>query len=315
MVLSSRLPELFLERLASIIPSESQASVIATFAALEPVCVRINTLKSGVPPVVNHFVNCGFSTTALLFTPEAFILDSVDGRVLHDDPLIAQGFIYRQAPSSLLPAVVLGTRFGESVLDACAAPGSKTTQIAALMQGQGEILAVESVKGRFYKLRSVCDLLGAKNVRIKLSDARRLRFDVPIFDKVLVDAPCSSEGRFKVQAPKSFAYWSERKIKEMSHKQKGILLNCARGLKKGGRLVYSTCTFAPEENEEVIDWFLRKTGGNFRLEAVELPGVSRYPVLTSWKSREYQNDLSLCLRVLPDAVFSAFFIASLKREG
>jgi 16S rRNA C967 or C1407 C5-methylase (RsmB/RsmF family) len=101
----------------------------------------------------------------------------------------------------------------------------------------------------------------------------------------------------------------------MSHKQKGILLNAARALKPDGRLVYSTCTFAPEENEEVVDWFLKKSNGDFHLEAIDVPGVKRYPVLRAWRNREYVNDLSACLRVLPDGIFSGFFIACFKRES
>ena len=90
-----------------------------------------------------------------------------------------------------------------------------------------------------------------------------------------MDAPCSCEGRFIINEPKSFAYWSVRKIKEMSHKQKGLLLNASRLLRPGGILVYATCTFAPEENEEVVDWFLRKTDGRFEL----------VPITNRWESK------------------------------
>ena len=315
MASSISLPELFLTRLASIVPAESLASVTASFAVSDPLCVRVNTLKTDVPGIQSEWEGQGFTLKSLPFTQDAFILEGGQRQGFSDQPWVRQGVVYPQAASSLIPAVILDPHPGEMVLDACAAPGSKTSQIAAMMMGQGEVVAVESVKGRFYKLRSVCELLGATNVRTKLIDARRLRFDQPTFERVLVDAPCSSEGRFKTFLPKSVAYWSERKIKEMSHKQKGILLNAARALKVGGRLVYSTCTFAPEENEEVVDWFLRKTDGAFRLEPVDVPGVKRYAPLKAWKNREYERDLASCLRVLPDGVFSAFFIACFSRDN
>ncbi|NTV29124.1 MAG: RsmB/NOP family class I SAM-dependent RNA methyltransferase [Candidatus Omnitrophica bacterium] len=315
MLLSSGLPDSFRERLAAIIPPEDLPSVSASFEIPDVSCARVNTLKSDLKTVCDGLRSHGFSLQPVPLVPEAFVLSGGDRNSLSDDSLFKDGLAYQQAPSSLLPAVLLGPKPGERVLDACAAPGSKTSQMAAMMQGQGEIVAVESVKGRFYKLRAVCELLGARNVSIKLADVRRLRFEGQSFDKVLVDAPCSSEGRFKVAIPKSFAYWSERKIKEMSHKQKGILLNAARGLKPGGVLVYSTCTFAPEENEEVVDWFLRKTDGAFRLEQVDLPGVRRYTALLGWRNTVYKHDLAPCVRILPGEGFGGFFIACFKREG
>ena len=113
-------------------------------------------------------------------------------------------------------------------------------------------------------------------------DGRRFRVKEQLFDRILVDAPCSSEGRFKYDNPKSYAYWNLRKIKEMAHKQKGLLLNASRLLKPGGVLVYSTCTFAQEENEEVVDWFAKKS-----------------------QSMQFQS----MQRIYPDGRMEGFFIA------
>jgi 16S rRNA C967 or C1407 C5-methylase (RsmB/RsmF family) len=142
----------------------------------------------------------------------------------------------------------------------------------------GSIVAIEAVRDRFFKLRAVLALQGAANVRSYCMDGRRFQARDGLFDKVLVDAPCSAEGRFNRFTPKSFGYWSSRKIKEMAKKQKGLLLNASRCVRSGGILVYATCTFAPEENEAVIDWFLRKSNGSFQLESFDMPGVPRYPV-------------------------------------
>jgi 16S rRNA (cytosine1407-C5)-methyltransferase len=137
---------------------------------------------------------------------------------------------------------------------------------------------------------------------------RRLREEAP-FDRILVDAPCSCEGRFIIHEPKSFAYWSLRKIKEMSHKQKGLLLNASRLLAPDGVLVYATCTFAPEENEEVVDWFLRKTDGRFELTPMQIEGVKTYPCLTQWHKRSYDLRIRNAVRILPDERMEGFFIA------
>ena len=177
------------------------------------------------------------------------------------------------------------------------------------MKNTGEITALEVVKGRFFKLKSVCTLTGAQNVKCLLTDARRYRAGEFLFDKILADVPCSSEGRFNTNDKDSFGYWSPRKIKEMNHKQKGILLNAGRCLKPGGTLVYSTCTFSPEENETAVDWFLKKGKGEFTLEAFTLPDGPRYETLTSFDKRQYKHDLSACWRILPGQDFTGFFIA------
>jgi 16S rRNA (cytosine1407-C5)-methyltransferase len=134
-----------------------------------------------------------------------------------------------------------------------------------------------------------------------------------LFDKILVDAPCSSEGRFDINAPKTFAYWSPRKIKEMRTKHKGLLWRGCQLLKPGGTLVYSTCTFAPEENEEVVDWVLRKSDGTLRPEPVGIPGLPVYPALREWKKRKYGPSIDACVRIKPDRLWDAFFIAKLRK--
>jgi len=145
-------------------------------------------------------------------------------------------------------------------------------------------------------------------------DARRFRPRNSFFDKILVDAPCSSEGRFQSGNPKTLAYWSSRKIKEMMRKQRGLLLAASRLLKPGGILVYSTCTFAPEENEGVVHWLLKKTKGTLRTESIDIPGVASYPVVTQWNKKEFNGEITKCFRVLPNVHMEGFFIAKFKKE-
>jgi 16S rRNA (cytosine1407-C5)-methyltransferase len=130
-----------------------------------------------------------------------------------------------------------------------------------------------------------------------------------------VDAPCSSEGRFKVDDPDTVAYWSLRKVKEMSYKQKGILLSASRLVAPGGVLVYATCTFSPEENEEVVDWFLRKSEGLFDVEDAGVEGVPRLPCLTQWGKGVYHEDVMKCLRVKPDQTYIGFFVAKFRKKA
>lgn len=302
------LPALFIERLERIIPEEYFKYVLLTFASQGPVTVRINTLKMSRENVIAELKAKGISFEALSWSSDALILTGLASEECRDLDLIKQDALYRQSLSSMLPVLVLDPQPEDKALDFCAAPGSKTTQMAALMQNQGEIVAVEAIRPRFYKLKAVCELLGAKNVSCKLTDARRFRSS-ELFDKVLVDAPCSSESRFKADDPKSVGYWSTRKIKEMVHKQRGLLLSASRFLKPGGTLVYSTCTFAPEENEGVVDWVLRKSDGELELAAAAIEGIKSYPAVQQWEGKAYSPGIEKVMRVLPDGIMEGFFIA------
>lgn len=270
--------------------------------------VRVNTLKTNKATIIRLLNERAIPFQEVSWDPSALVLETAQGL----DDVIKEGRLYIQGLSSMVPALVLDPRPGERVLDLCAAPGSKTTQMAALMENTGEITAVESVKDRFYKLRSVVALLGAENVRLKFSDGRKFR-DRELFDRVLVDAPCSSEGRFTTQDKKSFAFWSPRKIKEMAHKQRGLLLNASRLLRPGGTLVYSTCTFAPEENEGAVDWLLKKTDENLSVEPVNLPGVAVYPTLIGWEKKTFNPQVRHCCRILPTPAAEGFFVAKFSR--
>jgi 16S rRNA (cytosine1407-C5)-methyltransferase len=147
-----------------------------------------------------------------------------------------------------------------------------------------------------------------------LADATRLSrtFEPETFDKVLLDAPCSGEGLMTLNDMKLFDSWSVTHIRRLSELQKKILHESWQTLKPGGTLVYSTCTMAPEEDEAVIDYFLRKHE-DARLEPVDAPLDNRIPALQSWNDKAFANDLSPCLRLVPGKLTEAFFVAKLKK--
>lgn len=224
-----------------------------------------------------------------------------------------RGWIYPVSPSSLLAVVVLAPRLGEEILDLAAAPGGKTAAIAARMQNSGRIAAVEVVRARFHRLRANLARCGVTNTRLYLSDGRGIGRKVPErFDRVLLDAPCSSEARIRLDEPRSYAHWKPRKIKEASRKQAALLRSAYRALKPGGVLVYCTCSFAPEENEQVVGRLLNSEPGA-SLDVLKLPGVPCCEGLMRWRGREFDDRMRLAVRVLPDDLWDGFFVCRIRK--
>lgn len=168
------------------------------------------------------------------------------------------GLFYSQEPSAMSAVPLLEVQPGERVLDLCAAPGGKTTQIAQAMKGEGLLVANEYVFDRAKILLQNIERLGVKNSVVLHSDSNDLKEQFPsYFDKILVDAPCSGEGMFKKEAA-AIAEWSLENVSRCAHRQAEILDNAAAMLRVGGKMVYSTCTFAEEEDDRQIDAFLQR---------------------------------------------------------
>ena len=130
---------------------------------------------------------------------------------------------------------------------------------------------------------------------------------------MLVDAPCSCEANFLVDDPRSFSYWSKRKVKECQRKQKRLLFSGLKCLKPGGLLVYSTCTFSPQENEEVINWLLNRFKDEISLEQVKLSITNVKDGLTSWEDKTFSQSLKLTKRILPTKIMEGFYIAKIRK--
>jgi 16S rRNA (cytosine967-C5)-methyltransferase len=255
-------------------------------------------LRSGDPPIVTH---------GDLAIPEALVLEGQFD--VHGSALWREGAFLAQSRAAMLVARVLSPGPGERVLDLCAAPGGKSTHLAALMQGQGEVLAVERNPARAGALARTAQRLGAGNVRIEVADAARARPEGAVFDRVLVDPPCSGLGTLQARADLRWRVTPET-IAEMAHTQAAILAAGAQALRPGGVLVYSTCTISPSENEFPIAAFL-DSHPDFALDdlAAELPGFALAPAAGS----ETRPGLVLTLPYRDRT--AGFFIARLRRRG
>ena len=265
----------------------------------------------------------GFKMQEVSWCPGSYILENKTKRELIDLPMYAEGKIYMQSLASMVPPLMLDPHPGEMVLDLTAAPGSKTSQMAAMMNEQGTLIANDNSKIRFFKLKHNMELLGVVdetkpewNFTLRQEDGCDLCGDfLDTFDKILVDAPCSAEARFLMDDPKTFSYWSEKKVKEMAMKQRKLLFSAWYALKPGGTLVYSTCTFSPEENEVQISRLLNRFPGEAQIEDIShtLAGLKHLPGLTSWKERTFHPEITKALRIFPTQQVEGFFVAKIKK--
>ena len=309
------LPDAFLQRLQQIVPETARGAILASFSQPKAVTFRINTLRGSLASTLAALAEAGFRPSPLPWTRYAFTLPLAQKRALTESRLFSEGRIYIQNPSSLLAGEILAPQPGEEILDLCAAPGGKTSHMAMLMGNQGTIAAVEPVKARFFRLRANLERLGVTIARCYRRDGRSVGRKTPQrFDRVLVDAPCSSEARFTTGDPSSFAYWSPAKIRECAHKQKRLLLAGASALKPGGRLLYCTCSFAPEENEAVVNHLLQKNE-RMRIIPIEPPatGIDIQTGLAEWGGKRFHPALRHCLRILPDHRFDGFFLCLMEK--
>jgi 16S rRNA (cytosine1407-C5)-methyltransferase len=281
--------------------------------------LRVNTLRATVEETVAELTAEGFPLEPAGWLPEAFVarLDSAQRRRLTASAAVRQGRVYIQDLASATAPMLLGPRPGESVLDLAAAPGGKTIQMAAMMENCGTLSAVESVRSRFFKLRSNLAVYGATMVRAYLTDGRSVGRKTPErFDRVLLDAPCSGEARFDQRNPQTWRYWCLKKIKETARKQKGLIRSALKALKPGGLLLYCTCSFAPEENERIVHDLLVEKGDALQVRPVELPLPNTQAGLAEWEGRAFDAQLTMATRILPTAEMDGLFLCLLcKKES
>lgn len=246
-----QLPEAFLARMRSQLGEESFAAYLRAMEAPSRRALRVNTLKTDAGAFAAE-ADFSLSPTGLL--PESFFFP--EDVAIGKHPLHAAGCCYVQEPAAQVPVLLSGAQPGMVALDLCAAPGGKTTQLAALLQNTGLLVANEPVRARAETLVGNLERLGVTNALVTcmrpdaLADALGACFDL-----VLVDAPCSGEGMFR-KDDIAIREWSPEHVFACAARQEQILLSAAQLLKPGGRLVYATCTFSPEENEGVINSFL-----------------------------------------------------------
>jgi 16S rRNA C967 or C1407 C5-methylase (RsmB/RsmF family)/NOL1/NOP2/fmu family ribosome biogenesis protein len=291
----------------------TEADLLEASLALAPqVGLRANTLK--LSPSEFQALS-PWPMSKVPWCPAGFVLDAGEATAvvrpgLH--PFHAAGLYYLQDPSAMAVAEVLAPRTGERILDLAAAPGGKSTHLASLYGDGGLLVANDVHGGRARELSRNLERWGTRRTVVTNSSALELAERWPErFDAVLLDAPCSGEGMFR-KTPDALDQWSESLVAECAARQGALLPLAARLVRPGGRLVYSTCTLGPAENEQVVAAFLAGDP-RWSLEEPDLPGVDRGR--PDWVHGPRGGELAGAVRLWPHrSVGEGHFIALLRRE-
>jgi tRNA (cytosine49-C5)-methyltransferase len=270
--------------------------------------IRINTIMGIVNDVKKSIESKGWVLTPIPWCKEGFWISHPDRRDVGNLFEHHIGQIYVQEAASMIPPLVLDPKPGDIVLDMCAAPGSKTTQMAMMMKNKGLLVANDYKGQRLQSLGINLQRSGLTNSIITLMSGKRFHgFE---FDKILVDAPCSGTGTIR-KSLKTVQIWNAGMISKLARQQKELIASAFENLKSGGEMVYSTCSVEPEENEGVVDYLLNKFD-NAKVVPVKLPGLKLSKPVMEFKKDKYNSQVKHCLRIWPqDNDTEGFFVAKI----
>lgn len=308
------LPEKFRERLATFTDEKTRLGILESMCHRHPSTFRANTLKTTADELQKKLSALGIETERVSWYSDAFILTNVPQKVLTETDLYKEGYFYVQSLSSMIPSLVLDPQPNERILDLTAAPGSKTTQIASLMQNTGEIVANDKSRIRMYRLEANIKTQGVTNVKTVYMPGEMMWKKYPeYFDKTLVDVPCSMEGRFWTEDPKTYQDWTPGKVRMLSEMQKWLLRSAISATIPGGTIVYSTCTLSPEENEGVIDWILKKEKDSIEIEAITIKGLATTSGVSKSGNKIFDKKIEKTVRIFPTETMEGFYVAKIKK--
>ena len=268
---------------------------------------RVNTLKSKNDEIETILQEKKIEYETVAWSKEAFILKNVSERDIRNWEIYQEGKIYLQSLSSMLPPIVLQPKEGEDILDMAAAPGGKTTQIAAITKNKANLTACEMNRIRVERLQYNLEKQGA-NAYVMLQDSRKIS-DFFSFDQILLDAPCSGSGTIQLhgqsdkQDNKLEKNFTIKLIQKSVEIQTALLKKAINLLKPGKEMVYSTCSILADENEEVLQKILKQAKAE--IVPIKFEGMNQLPLLPT----KIEGTLCVC----PDELYEGFFIAKIRK--
>lgn len=272
---------------------------------------RVNTLKITVEALTKRMTDAGWKLTPIPWCKEGFWIE-------YDDKLPALGntiehglgYIYIQEAASMIPPIVLSPKEESIILDCCASPGSKTTELATIMKNTGLIIANDVTGNRLASLGANLQRMGIFSAIITQQRAEYIKGK---FQNILLDAPCSGTGNIR-NSLNTLKTWNPDTIRRMSGLQRKLLLTMFENLESGGTMTYSTCSIDPEEDEAVIDFLVRRKPEAI-IEEIEFKG-KRSPAIEEFEGFKYSPEIKKCLRIWPqDNNTEGFFAAKIRKRG
>lgn len=276
--------------------------IIEGYQTKRKTTLRINTIKSNIEEIKKELEKEKIEYEIVKWSKEALIIKNADEKTIQEMEIYKNGKIYLQSLSSMLPPIILKPKEGTDILDMAAAPGGKTTQIAALTNNKAHITACEKNKIRAERLKYNVDKQGATCVFIMPKDSRFID-DFFSFDQILLDAPCSGSGTLDYNDANVEKYFTEQLIERSSKTQKTLLSKAIKLLKPGHEMVYSTCSILDCENEDVVSSVIKH--GNIEIVPINFEGMEKLPILPT--------KISGTLCVKPTELYEGFFVAKIKR--
>lgn len=294
------IPQFLQDKLNAQYGEELTNKILEGYTKKRKVTLRVNTLKSNVNEIKEILNNNSIKYKMVNWSKEALIIENVREDEITKLDIYKEGKIYLQSLSSMLPPIILEPKENTDILDMTAAPGGKTTQIAAMVNNKARITACEMNNIRAEKLRYNIEKQGATSAYIMVTDSRKID-DFFSFDQILLDAPCSGSGTLDATNAKTEKIFTPKLIEKSVKAQITLLTKALKILKPGKELVYSTCSILKEENEEIIKQVLKKS--NAKIKPIKNTDLQELPQLPT----SIEGTLCVC----PTEEYEGFFVAKM----
>ena len=301
--MENKVPDFLYNMLIEQYGEEVSNKIIDGFGQNRKLTLRINKLKTTVENVKKVLTDLNIKFSEVSWSEDALIIEGTTKQEILELEIYINGEIYLQSLSSMIPALILNPQANENILDMAAAPGGKTTQMSAISNNLALITACEKNKIRAERLKYNIQKQGANRVNVLVEDSRKLDNNFS-FDKILLDAPCSGSGTINIFDEKLNKYFTKELVDRSIKTQKELLQKAIKVLKKGGEMVYSTCSILKQENEENIEKFLKNN--QLEIVPIDIELLKDIPLLPS----KIEGVITVC----PNELYEGFFVAKLRKK-
>lgn len=300
--MDNNIPEFLQKLLEKQYDEEIVKDILSGYNIQRKVTIRVNTIKTGIDTIKNKLKQASIEFKTVTWYKDALILNNVTEKDIRTLEMYEKGEIYLQSLSSMLPPIILEPKENMDILDMCAAPGGKTTQLAALSENKAHITACEMNHIRLERLKYNIEKQGASCIYVMQKDARIID-DFFSFDSVLLDAPCSGSGTLNANDSKLEKTFTMNLINKCKNTQLQLLKKAIKVLKPGKEMLYSTCSILSCENEEIINNILRTE--KVEIVPIAFNGIEDLPLLPT--------TITGTLCVCPNELYEGFFIAKIRK--